>query len=428
MTDKPPVDELPQPGDTFIELRDGVPYIGTQPGDPDEHDYRASVDVTEVLTIDPSQVTAKYDPAELRDPHTGKWIRDPAGKFLDHAIGELGKGERISHKGAGVEFNGNGYRMWLKRGEKPKWYGHPLDAAEAMRRGKHLEDHELKHGSHIPGGKIREPKPFKPVGEDISKLSAKPAGPSKPSELEQALVKSYTLDAGAAGRFNVADRTKDTTIANLEKFKVVPVEVRRFLAKRGAEFYFGTRPVTDLDHLEQLKSKQPHGYGKGQRYSKVAAMVSWFGPTPGNKQYHATVAVGGGPRTYGSGSVNVSAHEAAHALDFHSNDPSQSVKFRKLWDNAVKNFHVDPYYVQADGPKGQGQREFFAEAYASWAQSRSQGASPQETLANMQKAMNISHWMIRETYTSAAVAKADSTAKAFIRYFDGMQKTIAGEG
>lgn len=31
MSDPLPVDEAPAPGDTFIELRDGVPYIGTEP-------------------------------------------------------------------------------------------------------------------------------------------------------------------------------------------------------------------------------------------------------------------------------------------------------------------------------------------------------------------------------------------------------------
>lgn len=27
--ERPPVDALPEPGDTFLELRDGVPWIGT---------------------------------------------------------------------------------------------------------------------------------------------------------------------------------------------------------------------------------------------------------------------------------------------------------------------------------------------------------------------------------------------------------------
>lgn len=52
MADFPPVDVEPEPGDTVIELRNGVPYIGTEPGAA----TAASWDVTDELTIDPRDV------------------------------------------------------------------------------------------------------------------------------------------------------------------------------------------------------------------------------------------------------------------------------------------------------------------------------------------------------------------------------------
>jgi hypothetical protein len=151
ITDLPPVDEAPEPGDGFLVLKDGVPYLGTEPV---KAAAELFVDVTDMLT---TGFSAAFDPDEIRDPHTGKWIRDPAGRFLDEAAKSLKYQERISHNGHGIDRTKLGYTVKLKSGEK-QHYEHAADAAEAARRGKHLSlPDESKHGaSHLPG---TEPKP-----------------------------------------------------------------------------------------------------------------------------------------------------------------------------------------------------------------------------------------------------------------------------
>lgn len=156
MADAPPVDQAPEPGDTFIELRDGVPYIGTELEVSAKaraelvrlFESAASKDVTDALTI---KVTADwhYNPAELRDPKTGKWIRDPAGHYLDAVAHDLKFQQRVAHNGNIIDRTKAGFTVKLKTGER-QHYEHAEDAAEAARRGKHLAPGELKHGeSHL---------------------------------------------------------------------------------------------------------------------------------------------------------------------------------------------------------------------------------------------------------------------------------------
>lgn len=154
-------------------------------------------------------------------------------------------------------------------------------------------------------------------------------------------------------------------------YRAVPVEFREHLGAKGAEIYFGTRPVTRMDDLRHLSDQKPSGYSKDQTFAKVAAMVT-MRATPLDPHPHAVMAVGGGSKTYGSGSVNVSAHEAAHAIDFTSGHPSHSAEFAALHEQVTGKFMVTPYYVQANDP-AQGRAEFFAEAFAAWAVNRNFG-------------------------------------------------------
>jgi hypothetical protein len=489
-------------------------------------------DVTDQLTV-----TGAFDPEELRDPKTGKWIKDPAGRYLDHALKDVERGKMISHNGHESDRSAKGFnvRFYKREGGRKvkvgegKTYEHPQDAAEALRRGSHLSDGELKHGqSHIPGGgpKPPEPKPEvhpadllnrsmrpsevikdmsardlvdadaeltrraallghpgkvskmhqavkdeikrraegKPKGEpklppgykiepvpgsshsfvvyqgqtigalyehgpsgaayewylpgkngrptqrgpadSLAEGAAKlaqahkaaqpkraklPSGPDpalhlsawadgeSASPLEQHFVKEYETYSGGKGAFVVKDRGEQNTTRNLAGYAKVPQELRARLAERGAEVHFGTRGITGLDDMADLANEQPSGYTEGRTFAKVAGAVQWRRTsTPGGEDYHAVMAVGGGEKTYGSGSVNVSAHEAAHALDFSSNDLSQMDDFQAIYKQVASKFTITPYYVQKDGPAGQGAREFFAEAFAAWAEYRDTGRPPEE--------------------------------------------------
>jgi hypothetical protein len=206
------------------------------------------------------------------------------------------------------------------------------------------------------------------------------------SPLELAFIKEHRDHSGQMSGFTVYDRGSANTAKNLEGYQAVPPEIRQRLAERQAEIYLGTRAITGMDDLHTLANQQPSGYSKGQTFSKVAAVVH-YRRTRTNDHPHAVMAVGGGSSTYGSGSANVTAHEAAHALDFSSNDLSQQDDFQKVYNQVRGKFMITPYYVQADTP-GQGSREFFAEAFAAWSVNR---ADINQRAALIMKAIGASY-------------------------------------
>lgn len=265
--------------------------------------------------------------------------------------------------------------------EQPKNAAHGRVLGPKIGHGKNAGEAKQIAQDHAAGGKPKTEVPPKapartalPKEDPALSLSALgPVGSSSGSRmsspLERFLAQEHK-DAGGSGKgFNVvtADRGEPNTVANLTMYGRVPPEIRRTLARKGAEFYFGDRGVSQLDHLSDLDSKRPSGYSKDQTFRKVAAAVSYR--DNGNGHHHAVVAIGGGARTYGSGSVNVSAHESAHALDFSSAQLSMSYEFARIHAKIGATFKLTPYYVQASNPE-QGRREFFAETFAAWTESR----------------------------------------------------------
>jgi hypothetical protein len=104
----PPAEEPDlAPGDTVIELRDGVPWIGTQPG---------------------GSAQAAFNPDQPRDKE-GRWLAD--------ALKHMPARTQISHRGHTIDSTANkGFRVRLKSGEV-RHYQRPEDAAKAAREGKH---------------------------------------------------------------------------------------------------------------------------------------------------------------------------------------------------------------------------------------------------------------------------------------------------
>lgn len=362
--DAVPVDEIPVPGDTFIEIRDGVPYIGTEAGKPrnqplnpdgpeGDHDYLASGEEYE-------DVTAKFNPAEGRDEH-GRWT---LGGLISK-VESLDVRQRVGHQGVDIDRTaGKGYRVRLKSGEV-QHYDQPGDAAKAAHQGKHFASPQARVKPD-PARRLSGTSPMGKSGADLA------------SPLEKFFAKEHRDQGTVAKGFTVYDRRSANTAKNLELYRDVPQEMRQHLAAKGTEIYIGTRPVTGMDDLHPLASKQPSGYSKDQTFAKVAAMVTMQhrhspgAQEPGKPKDYKRVtvmAVGGGPKTYGSGSVNVSAHEAGHALDFTSGHYSQTAEFKALHEGVKKQFAIHPYYVQKSDPP-QGRAEFFAEAFASWAVNR----------------------------------------------------------
>jgi hypothetical protein len=223
------------------------------------------------------------------------------------------------------------------------------------------------------------------------------------------------------------------TMDNLKKYTAVPEAARKFLAYQGTDINFGTRGVTGLDHLKRLSGGQPSGYRKGDSFDKVAAMVSWQPADKTNKRNpygHSVMAVGGGSSTYGSGSVNVSAHEAAHAIDtgmfFNANGTvSIRPKFTELRNLTLESFNVNPYYVQKDNMLNQGAREFFAETYAGWAEGKAQGLSGDRLATLIMSAVDASP--IRYTgkgTQSDAREKQLEIGREFVAFYEEFQKEV----
>lgn len=461
--DNPPTDPEAQPGDTVIELRNGVPWISTEPpakpvkaSKPTVPLYPNGWDVTDLLT---TPVVGKFDPSEQRDPKTGKWLRDPAGHYLDEALKELGRGKMISHNGHEVDRSAKGYNVRFYKREsgkpkvkvgEPKTYEHPQDAAEAARRGKHLSDAELKHGeSHIkpesgmvklpkaperkPPQRKTEPKPPTkeklpgrkapaPLAEDRARtLSAKPQE-GHWSPLESFFAYEALEHGNGRGAFVVTSRSQKLTQETLTKYAKVPPEIRQDLAAHGTSFYIGVGGITGLDSLQGLANEHPNGYGKGETFKRVA------GVTVTNNLGHSVIAIGGGRATYGDGSINVSAHEAAHALDdAHGKFSFRNEDFNAVYVQTRDEFGAEmrPYYIQK-GTGIQGQKEFFAEAFATWAHTRDMKVAEQERRARMimEQLGAIPRSMLAKD-AKARNAKAIKLGTKMIAIFDKLLVDIA---
>jgi hypothetical protein len=242
-----------------------------------------------------------------------------------------------------------------------------------------------------------QPQRAKGAPDPALSLSAEPApGRLKeltlPSPLERHLSAEYANAAGdpkhAITGFNVSQRNDKLVKEHLTGYARVPEAFRRRLAAEGAELYFGKGGAVEFDGMDRLKGHQPRGYAPGMTWDKVAGVHSWTGPTDRNPRYHSVIVVCGGSGTYGSGSVNTSAHEAGHGIDASLGQVSEQPAFVKLHDAAVKRFgrEMDPYYVQKKNPQG-ARKEFFAETFAAWANSRAAGEDIELTRHSITRAV-----------------------------------------
>lgn len=231
-------------------------------------------------------------------------------------------------------------------------------------------------------------------------------------------------------RFHVDGRDRDTptVTAALAGYNEVPPEIRKYLARENVEFYLGERPATELDNLASISAKHPSGYGKGKTFSKVAALVKNVGPNPANPQDHPVVALGGGDRTYGSGSVNVAAHEAGHALDAALSDISQrDATFSRFYTRTVKGFpeNINPYYVQKNSTfPGQGRKEFFAETFAAWVNHRGNPAEAGVAITNAVNAISYKFGPEGDRAQSERLAIGSGLAQ----FYSKLYKQIQGSG
>jgi hypothetical protein len=277
---------------------------------------------------------------------------------------------------------------------------HPQEQGMWRVRGLPGYDEPLLSEDMIAMLAARAPKPKR--GADPARaLSATPPKPRMMSPLQLHFLQEYRDAGGSLTGFDVQDRDQPLTIKQLAMYAKVPPEFRRRLAAEGAELYFGTRPVTELDDLRSLRNTQPSGYAKGKTFSKVAAVHSQHVNRSRPSGFNSVVAIGGGTRTYGTGSVNVSAHETGHALDFSLGNVSERDDFRKLYDQAVGRLgrHMRPYYTPGGNPVN-GRKEFLAETFAAWTENRD--ADPELRAQNIMRA--IGGWPPRRPGTDVTSA------------------------
>lgn len=263
------------------------------------------------------------------------------------------------------------------------------------------------------------------------------------SPLELAAMKEWRA-MGRTDGFKVTNRESHTTQQNLALYGRIPPEIRQYLAKQGAEIYIGEGGVSGLDNLKDIANHQPSGYGEGQTFRKVAAVVSFRAP-PGSHIRRPVVAIGGGSSTYGTGSVNVSAHEVGHGTDFSSGQLSQQPKFQEIYKQVTKTFGVNPYYLQG-GPKGNlpsgsGAQEFFAEAMAAWTENRYKGRRGEVAREIMRalgaragthkaykRSMMLRTGSPNNDSMNKALAEIEALGAQLSQYFDDLHTTIAKGG
>lgn len=386
---------------------------------------------------------AKFNPAELRDKR-GKWSHGSLSK----AIGALQVRTRMGVNGHDIDRTGSkGFRVRLKSGEV-QHYNLPDDAARAALEEKHHDAPGFKEPLRPRLIKVNEPKPKPPakpktpqekaqkriaaLDRDARELDPEPGAGGSPSELEKHFKAEYAVHSTltptqASGGFVVSQRENANTINNLMGYSKVPPIVRRSLAEQQADIYFGTGGVTQFDHLSDLNGKQPKGYRQGDQFDKVAGMVSYRPPRASGGHHHAVMAVGGGGHTYGSGSINMSAHEAAHAFDFGSVRLSdRNAKLNRAYAMAVEDFKslMNPYFLQSDD---RGKHEFFAETFAAWTEvhdnpnmdykarfiAGSVGATPTSALPLPDRALNKQR---QEKWK-----KAEALGTLLVELFDGIE-------
>lgn len=364
----------------------------------------------------------------------------------------------------GLEFGGVPYGE-PQRGIAPRFVGALIQAEPGNVRSLNIKSYGGSHykgqNEHVTGASAdlevvsNEPHPDIPgmrvitvrdkalAGVNVMHLTGRPPKPGQPSPLEAHFAAEYAENAhylpGHPKGFNVVDRSAPNTITNLERYRSVPEEARKLLAYEGTEIWFGTRGVTGLDDLQHLKDAQPSGYNKGDTFTKVAAAVSWLGADRSGKRAnpygHTVMAVGGGSSTYGSGSVNVSAHEAGHAIDnvvMFSEPGKVSARpaFTALHQQVMKAFQITPYYVQEANP-GQGAREFMAETYAAWAEGRARGTTGDRLATMIMGAVGASPALFKgeaprgvNEHLAQARAEQVRLGKQLVKFYDAFQKEV----
>lgn len=189
--DLPPVDQQPEPGDTFIELRDGVPWIGTEP-----HTKTAAV-----------KAAWHFNPDELRDPATGKWIT--AGGGLKHWAKKgvnyhHGHGEHQDYtlhyaKGGGWDVH-EGHHEGTSTLGPVLYHAKTADEAKAWAVKHHSEAH-APEPAVTP--KVPPPPPLKPWG----KLSWTPKG----TNYHHSSDGKYTLHYASGGGWDVHEGHAEQT-------------------------------------------------------------------------------------------------------------------------------------------------------------------------------------------------------------------------
>jgi hypothetical protein len=264
MTEAPPNDGLPaKPGDTIIELRDGVPYIGTEPGavagwDQDGGDYL--------------DVTAAFNDLELRDEH-GRWT---LGGLVKKAEG-LAVRQRFGHNGHDVDRTANkGYRVRLKTGEV-QHYDKAADAARAAHEGKHFNPGGVPVKDHAPTPpRVKEH--VKPPKPDVAKYPPVPETNTKQARSKwftqyvtpQALNASDKMYPGNKGRWDgtILEERNPPYYGMMEW--VGGMHIHQVPAQSIAETFHPdhSKPTYSPKGIQVLLHELTHSIGSGGPYAK----------------------------------------------------------------------------------------------------------------------------------------------------------------
>lgn len=176
------------------------------------------------------------------------------------------------------------------------------------------------------------------------------------------------------------------TFRHLADLELVPAELHAIVARsmqhdrlrqaahgggKGTGVWLGSKPVSELDHAEDLADKRPRGWGENDTWGDVDGAF---------RSHSNTLIAGVSKQSQRRGEHGQPAlHEFGHALDNAVGDllrqddlnaprvASEDPAWVAIWKQVVAAApDMNPYFRQASG----GAEEMWAEAFAEWAGAR----------------------------------------------------------
>jgi len=230
------------------------------------------------------------------------------------------------------------------------------------------------------------------------------------------------------------------TLKHLADMELLPAEVHLIVARhmqhgrtrynrpelsKSTGIWLGSKPVSQLDHQQELATERPRGWAEGKTFDHVDGVYNYAGPT---------LVVGVSESSKRRGEKQPALHELGHALDSAvgsllqeddhnlSSRASEEPAWVKLWQDTLDAApDISPYFRQKVGA---GNVELWAEAFGEWARARAK-ARQSETFTGGDYLSNRGEMAMRSAFQIPK--ERHDAAAALNAYFEDLVKRLGIE-